>query len=106
MLADVRPRVLRQSRTREMYIGLRNAARPVRVSPPNQFGDLIVMPDVLHDLAFQIRDRRKDAAHEDVALDLGEPEFDVVQQRRTWAWSATARSDAGRGAAAPPASCG
>ncbi len=40
------------------------------------------MPDVLRDLALQIRDRREDAAREDVALDLGEPELDLIQPRR------------------------
>ena len=40
------------------------------------------MPDVLHDLALQIRDRREDAARDDVALDLGETELDLIQPRR------------------------
>ena len=40
------------------------------------------MPDVLHDLALQIRGRREDAACHDVALDLGESELDLIQPRR------------------------
>ena len=40
------------------------------------------MPDVLHDLALQTRGRREDAARDDVALDLGEPELDLIQPRR------------------------
>lgn len=37
------------------------------------------MLDVSHQLASQIRDRGEDAAGDHIALDLGEPEFDLVQ---------------------------
>ncbi len=39
------------------------------------------MPDVLHELSAQVGQRREDAAGNDVALDLGEPEFDLVEPR-------------------------
>ena len=81
-MLDLRPRVFRQSHTQEMYIGLSNAPRRVRVGPPNRLGDLVVMPDALHDLALQTRGRCEDAARDDVALDLGEPELDLIQPRR------------------------
>ncbi len=39
------------------------------------------MPDVLHELSAQVGQRREDAAGNDVALDLGEPKFDLVEPR-------------------------
>jgi hypothetical protein len=39
------------------------------------------MPDVLHELSAQVGQRREDAAGNDVALDLGEPKFDLVEAR-------------------------
>ena len=39
------------------------------------------MPDVLHELSAQVGQRREHAAGNDVALDLGEPEFDLVEPR-------------------------
>ena len=36
-----------------MYITLRDALRRVCIGPANRLGDLVVMPDALHDLALQ-----------------------------------------------------
>ena len=40
------------------------------------------MPDVSTNLASEIGHGREDAAREQVAFDLGEPEFDLVEPRR------------------------
>ena len=37
------------------------------------------MPDIAHELSFEIRHRGKDATGDDVAFDLGEPQFDLVE---------------------------
>ena len=37
------------------------------------------MPDVLHELSPQVGHRREYTARNDVALDLGKPEFDLVE---------------------------
>lgn len=37
------------------------------------------MPDVLHEFSPQVGHRREYAARNDVALDLGKPEFDLVE---------------------------
>jgi hypothetical protein len=42
---------------------------------------VVVASDVAHDLSPQVRDGREYAARDDVALDLGEPDFDLVQPR-------------------------
>jgi hypothetical protein len=49
------------------------------VSPPDRFRPFVVVPDVAPDLTGQVGDRRKDAAREQVALDLGKPELDLIQ---------------------------
>jgi hypothetical protein len=41
----------------------------------------MVGADRAHDFAIEIFDRRKDAAGDDVALDFGEPDFDLVKPR-------------------------
>ena len=45
-------------------------------------GMLIVLADIAHQIAPEILDRGQDAAGNDVALDLGEPEFDLMEPRR------------------------
>ena len=37
------------------------------------------MPDIAHELSVAIRHRGKDATGDDVAFDLGEPQFDLVE---------------------------
>jgi hypothetical protein len=39
------------------------------------------VPDVLHELSSQVGQRREHTAGNDVALDLGEPEFNLVELR-------------------------
>ena len=38
------------------------------------------MPDIAHELSVAIRHRGKDATGDDVAFDLGEPQFDWLSQ--------------------------
>lgn len=40
------------------------------------------MADVAHEFLLEVFDRREDASRDDIALDLGEPELDLVQPRR------------------------
>jgi hypothetical protein len=40
------------------------------------------VPNVLHELSAHVSQRREHASGNDVALDLGEPEFDLVEPRR------------------------
>ena len=54
----------------------------VTVDPFNGFGREVVLTDIAHKFAFQIGDRGKDAAGDHVALDLGEPEFHLIQPGR------------------------
>jgi hypothetical protein len=46
----------------------------IGVSPADRFRPFVVVPDVTPNLARQIRDRRKDAAGQQVALDFGKPD--------------------------------
>ena len=59
-----------------------NAVGSVLVRPFNRSGFAIVGADIAHDFAVQIFDRSKDAAGNEVALDLGEPDFDLIEPRR------------------------
>src|SRR5215469_3917249 len=47
--------------------------------PQARFGRLDVLADVPHELSAQIGDRGEDATGDDVALDPGEPQFDLVE---------------------------
>jgi hypothetical protein len=53
-----------------------------RVSPFDRSGSLVVVPDVTKDFSSEIVDGGKDASSNDLPLDLGEPDFDLVQPRR------------------------
>jgi hypothetical protein len=53
--------------------------RRVAIRPANRFRDLVVVPDVATNLASEIRDGRENAARQKVALNLGKPQFDLVQ---------------------------
>ena len=53
--------------------------RWVKVAPLYGLGRLVVMANVLHELSSQVGQRRKHAAGNHVALDLAEPEFDLVE---------------------------
>ena len=50
--------------------------------PRTSFGSLDVLADVPHELSAQIGDGGEDATGDDVALDPGEPQFDVVEPGR------------------------
>jgi hypothetical protein len=58
-----------------------DASARVGVLPLDRLGGLVVLIDVVHELAAQICSRGEDAAVDEVALDLGEPELDLVQPR-------------------------
>ncbi len=51
----------------------------VAIGPLERFGVSIVGADVTHDLSFEVILRGEDAAGDQVALDLGEPDFDLVE---------------------------
>jgi len=53
-----------------------------RVSPFDRSGSLVVVPDVTKDFSAEIVDGGKDASSDDLPLDLGEPDFDLVKPRR------------------------
>src|SRR5947199_8822185 len=58
-----------------------DAVLRVGVGPAKWATGLVVGPDVLHQLAPQIRGRREDAAREAVALDLRKPELELIEPR-------------------------
>lgn len=53
----------------------------IGVAPLERLTGLVVGPDVLHQLASEIRGRGEDPAGDHVALDLREPELDLVEPR-------------------------
>ena len=53
----------------------------IGVFPLHGFRGRIVLPDIAHDFPFQIMPGCEDAAGDDIALDLGKPQFDLVQPR-------------------------
>src|SRR6516165_10597952 len=50
--------------------------------PRTRFGSLDVLADVPHELSAQIGDGGEDATGDDVPLDSGEPQFDLVEPGR------------------------
>ena len=50
----------------------------IPIGPLNGFRLFVVMANISHELASKIFDGSEDAAHDDIALDLCEPEFDLV----------------------------
>src|SRR5437764_15210599 len=50
--------------------------------PRTRFGSLDVLADVAHELSAQIGDGSEDATGDDVALDPGEPQLDLVEPGR------------------------
>src|SRR5437660_601771 len=59
-----------------------DAVRRIRVLPLDGPWVLVVQPEVLLDAARQILHREKDAAMDEIALNFGKPEFDLIQPRR------------------------
>ena len=56
--------------------------RRIPIIPADRFRRFVVMPDISSNLAREIWHGRKDPAREEITLDLGEPEFDLVQPGR------------------------
>lgn len=56
--------------------------RRVRVCPANRLRVIVVPSDVASDLPREIRQRRKDAAREQVAFDFAKPELHLIEPRR------------------------
>ena len=52
------------------------------VGPSEGSGIFVVLADVAHELAGEVVDRGEDAAGNDVALDFGEPQFNLIEPRR------------------------
>ena len=50
----------------------------IGVLPLHGAGCPVIFADVAHELSLQIRDGREHAAGDDVALDLAEPQLDLV----------------------------
>lgn len=55
--------------------------RGIRIAPRDGIRVLVVAADVAHEFASEVGHGREDAAGNGVALDLGEPQFDLVQPR-------------------------
>ena len=53
-----------------------------RVSPFDGSSSFVVMPDVTKDFSSEIVDGGKDASGDDLSLNFGEPDFDLVKPRR------------------------
>lgn len=76
----------------------------ITVDPLHGFGREVVLADVSDEFAFEIGHGTEDAARDHIALDLSEPEFHLVEPRRTSAWrpgAAAPRSAPPRAAARP-----
>src|SRR5258708_6489299 len=57
-------------------------ARWISIFPLHGTGRFVVLTDVSQELSFQIRDGSEYASRDDVALDLAEPQLDLIQPRR------------------------
>ena len=53
--------------------------RGIAPGPFEGFGSFVVVTDVAQQFATQIGDRGKDASSDQIARDLGEPEFNLVE---------------------------
>ena len=56
-------------------------SRRVSVLPLHGFRGFVVVADVAHELALQVGDGSEDTSGDNVALDLAEPQLDLVQPR-------------------------
>src|SRR5262244_2015176 len=54
----------------------------VAIGPTDRLGRFFAAMDIATNLARQVGDGREDAARQEVALDLGKPEFDLVEPGR------------------------
>jgi hypothetical protein len=55
--------------------------RRISIAPANRFRRFVVITNVPADLSCEISDRREDAARQQVAFDLREPQLDLIQPR-------------------------
>ena len=53
----------------------------ISVRPLDRLRCLVVVPDVAHEFFGEVLNRGEDAASDHVALDFGEPQFDLVEPR-------------------------
>src|SRR5437870_6526722 len=51
----------------------------ISVGPFYRFGCFVVLADVVHEFSFEIGHRSKNAAGNDITLDFGKPQFDLVE---------------------------
>ena len=56
--------------------------RRIAIGPLDRLGVAIVVADVAAEFSSEIRDGDEDPAGDDVTLDLGKPEFDLVEPGR------------------------
>src|SRR5260370_16426326 len=61
-------------------------ARWISIFPLHRSGRFVVLTDVSHELSLQIRDGSEYTSRDDIALDLAEPQLDLIQPRRV-GWS-------------------
>src|SRR3990172_1575637 len=57
-------------------------ARGIGIFPLHGTGRFVVLTDVSHELSFQVGDGSEYAARDNIALNLAEPQRDLVQPRR------------------------
>ena len=62
-------------------MGRPNPAAGIGVFPLDRLGSLVVLGDVAHELVVKVTGGGEDAAVDEVAFDLAEPEFDLVEPR-------------------------
>lgn len=51
----------------------------VGILPANGLGALSVKPDIAHDFSREVTDRGEEASCDNVAFDLGEPDFHLIE---------------------------
>jgi len=56
--------------------------RGIAVGPLDRLGATVVVSDVSSNLAREVRNGREDSTCDDIALDLGEPQFNLVEPGR------------------------
>src|SRR5712671_1087377 len=57
-------------------------ARWIGIFPLHGTGRFVVLTDVAHKFSLQIRNGSEYASRDDIALNLAEPQFDLIQPRR------------------------
>src|SRR5260370_33508368 len=60
--------------------------RWISIFPLHRSGRFVVLTDASHELSLQIRDGSEYTSRDDIALDLAEPQLDLIQPRRV-GWS-------------------